>query len=212
MRKTLKIGVTTRVANAAGYNEPRDCLAQDWADFFNRILPEATWMMLPNIGSSITEYVADWGLEAIILSGGNDLNEVAIREETEAALINYAQHNALPLLGVCRGLQLLCSYYGGSLTRATEAEHPISTHKVEYQESPFALQLPEITEVNSYHNWLVKSCGSLQSFITDQDGNIEGVYSKTGRLIGLGWHPERISPSANFDKALIRQLFLEEQK
>ena len=48
-----RIGITMRVDNAVGYNEPRDCLAQDWWDYLQFISPDIHWMALPNIGNNI---------------------------------------------------------------------------------------------------------------------------------------------------------------
>lgn len=206
----IRIGITTRVAGSQEYTEPRDCLAQDWAEFFTAALPEAEWMMLPNIGSRISAYAAGWGLNAFIISGGNDLGECEKRDHTEACLLEYATLHSHPLLGICRGLQFLASSYGGRLERAATGEHPIAEHPVKFITRPYNFNLPPPARVNSYHNWLVKSSGKLTPFITDSNGNIEGAYSEESRILGIGWHPERSSPSADFDYALIRAFFLQE--
>ena len=207
----VRLGITTRITKDNRTNEHRDCLAQDWAIFFKEVLPEVDWMMLPNIGRDITSYIRHWGLDVLILSGGNDLGEFQLREETEKNLITFATEQAIPLLGICRGFQLLAAYFGGRLEQATPGEHPTTPHPVIPLESPLTKgknTLP--AEVNSFHSWLVRDSGSLTPFITDPAGNIEGVYSSTHPIIGLGWHPERMSPATDFDRQLIREFFLKQ--
>ncbi len=203
----LKIGITTRISDSP---ELRDCLAHDWSLFFENILPEADWMMLPNIGEKIADYADSWGLNAFIINGGNDLGEFEAREKTELRIIELSLARKLPLLGICRGFQLICQYFDGTLKRAAPAEHPVRTHKINCTDTPFMITAPLPTEVNSYHDWLVKSAGNLTSFARDSAGNIEGVYQQTdANILGLAWHPERWSPAADFDRELLRRFFLD---
>lgn len=208
MSNKLRIGITTRVGQASGYAEPRDCLAQDWAEFFRTVLPEADWMMLPNIGDDIIQYAGNWHLNAFIISGGNDLGAEALRDMTEINLLKLAQAESLPLLGVCRGLQLLASQYGGRLKRAETAEHPVAPHDIIITEMPYNYTATIPTQVNSFHNWLVQDCGTLTPFAYDTDHNIEGVFDRDKQILGIGWHPERGTLSANFDQKLLRNFFI----
>ena len=172
----IRLGITTRIANDNSTSEPRDCLAQDWSRFFRNILPEIEWIILPNIGCKITTYCQNWGLDSFILSGGNDLGEFPLREETENTIIAHALEQSLPLLGICRGFQLLTEYFGGTLQRASAGEHPTEEHPVNFLELPLTGVTKPAT-VNSYHNWLIKDSGALIPFVTDAAGNIEGAYS-----------------------------------
>ncbi len=202
----LKIGITTRISDSP---EMRDCLAHDWPVFFEKILPEADWMMLPNLGDRIENYIDSWGLNSFIISGGNDLGEFEAREETESRLIELCLARNLPLLGICRGFQLICRHFNARLERAATGEHPVQTHQVVCTNAPFGITHPLPAEVNSYHDWLVKSAGDLKPFAKDLQGNIEGVYDREeASILGLGWHPERWSPAADFDCKLLRRFFL----
>ena len=102
-----RIGITMRVDIASGHNERRDCLAQGWANYMANVSPHTFWMPLPNLGEAITDYVRQWQLDGFIFSGGNDLGSCQLRDCTEYTLLNHALRNALPVFGVCRGLQLL---------------------------------------------------------------------------------------------------------
>ena len=205
MNSRIRLGITTRVTSNEEY---RDCLAHDWTSYLNYILPEIDWIMLPNIGDSITSYVEKWELNSFIISGGNTLGESELRDKTEHNLIEYAKSHSMPLLGVCRGLQLLVSHFGGKLERP-EHPLPIACHKVKYLESPYNYKLDFPAEVNSFHNCLIKDSGKLTPFISDDKNNIEGAYSKQYNIIGIGWHPERTSPSKDFDKTLLQNFFLQ---
>ena len=95
-----RIGITMRMVDAEGYNEPRDALAQDWGAFMGQVLPEALWMPVPNMGKDIIRYFSDWNLDGLILSGGNDLGSEVLRDLTEEALLQHALSRSLPVLGV----------------------------------------------------------------------------------------------------------------
>ncbi len=133
-----------------------------------------------------------------------------MRDKTEHNLIEYAKYYSIPLLGVCRGLQLLVSHFGGKLEISDDNEHPICCNKVNYIENPFKYNLNFPAEVNSFHNCLIKDSGKLTPFISDENNNLEGAYSKKYNILGIGWHPNRPSPSADFDKNLLQNFFLQE--
>lgn len=80
----MKIGVSTRIVAAQGYSEDRDALAQVWGSFLATALPDALWLPIPNLGADRTvQYCADWGLDRLILSGGDDIGITPLRDVTE---------------------------------------------------------------------------------------------------------------------------------
>lgn len=195
----MRIAITTRITDAEGYDEPRDALAQDWAGFMAQAFPEAAWMPFPNLGTNAISQANAWGIDAIILSGGNDLGERPLRDETEKALLTWAIDNGKPVFGVCRGLQLIQHYFGGPLEPCDG--HAGTRHSVRIGGSGM--------DVNSYHNWCIpEAAEGLEPLAVAQDGSVEAVIHEAHPLVGVMWHPERESSCQEADVTLMREVLL----
>jgi gamma-glutamyl-gamma-aminobutyrate hydrolase PuuD len=203
-RRIKRIGLTQRIVNTPDYKETRDALAHDWYKFAADNLPEVMCITLPNIGNEITSYIDTLDIDAIIFTGGNDIGNAPIRDRTENALLEYAQSNELPIIGVCRGMQLIQCYFGGELTRYANDEHVATSHKVYFSESCPVQALRDISlTVNSFHtSVIVKSAEPLIPFAFDEHNSVEGFYHPESQLLGIMWHPER--SNNDFDKSLFR--------
>ena len=143
----LNIGITTRVTNAKNYYELRDSIAKDWYYYMKFVLPNANWILLPNLETNIVDYVKYWKLNGFIFSGGENIGESSSRDNTELELFNYSQKENLPILGICRGFQVIFSYMGGKIEYQNEKFskiHSATKHKI---------YIDNTTKVvNSYHN------------------------------------------------------------
>ena len=107
--------------------------------------------------------------EAIVLSGGNDLGTYPEREQTEKLLLNYAWNQQLPLLGICRGMQMMAHWTGTELHKVTG--HVRSRH-----------QLTGIIEreVNSYHEYSLRNCPEgFEVLANSEDGEIEAIQHRS---------------------------------
>jgi putative glutamine amidotransferase len=204
----LRIGISTRVTNAATYEERRDSLAQDWSKYFSKAIPEAQWMSLPNIESAIVDYVKKWEINAVILSGGENLGVSPERDQTEMSLYRYAMEQGFPVIGVCRGLQLVYQIHGGSVM--SQGDDFAKIHRA--QEHMIGIGALE-RNVNSYHNnELIASSlpSDLKVLATCKaDDTIEAVYNES--FIGIMWHPERNAIFQDWDAALIRNFLYNKQ-
>lgn len=208
-----RIGITMRVEDAVGYSEPRDCLAQDWWDYLQLFSPHMHWIALPNIGNSIKNYVKAWGLDGFLLSGGNDVGSSQKRDETETNLIEMAVDQKIPVLGVCRGLQMLNVYFGGSVIHDLTGvcgqpdAHVVGNHAVKIEDGKFrSLLKNHELDVNSYHRRAVTKttlAPELRAFAFSQDGLVEGLYYPGLPIIAIQWHPERENPARDADRNLI---------
>ena len=211
-RPVTRIGLTMRVMKPQEYHEPRDELAHDWHTFMGRVLPEVQWLGLPNLGHDIIDYVALWNINGVILTGGNDIRSVPIRDQTEHILIDYCVQNRHPLFGVCRGLQMLQVHMNCCLSPCNPDKHVGVMHEVTFHNAdvlPEPCRL-ESLETNSYHDWSVRQqdlSDRLTSFAVTEDGCVEGVVATGHPITAVMWHPERYPEYLSFDKSLIRHHF-----
>lgn len=203
----LRIGISMRVVEAENYDEPRDALAHDWAIFMKRVLPDIAWLPIPNLGGDTKQFLRSWGINGLILTGGNDLATSPLRDESEDNILSYALENNYPLLGVCRGLQFLVDRFSGTIAHDDSRSHAGTEHIIRVTTNQ--LGIPENTNisVNSYHKHVITNAGTLHAFAFDEKGNVEAIDGLHKKLAGIMWHPERYDIPKKMDIALIRNLF-----
>lgn len=197
MRSVL---VTQRVDVLRDRNERRDALDQRWSDFLHK----CGYLALPvpnraDVALAIAERADAAG---VVFSGGNDLaaygGDAPERDFTEEALMDWARTRAVPIIGVCRGLQMILHHFGVSLHRVDG--HAGTRHDVEFDGSRI--------QVNSYHGWGASSCvPELAMRATCPDGLIEAVSHRDRPVMGIMWHPERDADPNPNDVALFRSIF-----
>ena len=116
----MLIAVSMRVTENHTYVEQRDSLSHDWAQLFNAI--SVTPILIPNLIEDPTKYLKDLPISGLILTGGESViendtsNQVTAykkRDATELNLLSYASENKIPILGTCRGLQLINRFFNG---------------------------------------------------------------------------------------------------
>lgn len=210
----LKIGISQRVEVISNYNEQRDCLDQQWSILSERIgiVP----VPIPNHLSNPELFFEAMDLNGFILSGGNDLSFIPDakspsleRDITEKKIMDYASGRELPILGVCRGFQVMNVYFGGKLAKVDK--HVAIRHQVKViSGTPLYFGNVEKMEVNSYHNLGIGDLElghSLQKMAIAEDGTIEAIYHETLPWIGIMWHPEREKIFNPTDINLIQNLF-----
>ncbi len=140
---------------------------------------------------------------ALILSGGNDIGEYLTRDETERCLLRWAEAKKIPVLGICRGMQMMAVWGDGKLVK--KEGHVRSRHKL-----VVATQKDEWpSEVNSYHNFVLKSCpDSFEVVAQSEDGSIEAIKHIKLPWEGWMWHPEREATYSVQDLNRVKRLFI----
>lgn len=196
MTTVLKVAVSQRVDLWADRGERRDALDQRLCHWLKEVgcvpVPVPNTMAIPSIAGRDESWVGlqDWLLalkpDAILLSGGNDIGKVPDRDNTERCLLDFARARALPALGICRGMQMMAVWAGGSLA-------PVSGHvRIRHRLQRVAHTGEWPTDVNSFHNFTLADCpaGFVVTARAD-DGTIEAIRHEILPWEGWMWHPER---------------------
>lgn len=166
-------------------------------------------------------------IDGLLLSGGADLNPLFMGEEpvpalgtinprrdlSELLLVRLAYDRQIPMLGICRGIQMLAAALDGSLWQDLQdcyAENPeqpqpikhsqslersVASHTVHIAEDSLLRDVmcgSETLFVNSFHHQAVRQAGPhLRVSATSPDGVIEAVESSEHKsILGVQWHPE----------------------
>lgn len=173
-------------------------------------------------------------LAALVIGGGDDIDAALYGQDTgrapadperdafEIALIEFALDQGLPLLGICRGAQLINVVLGGSLHPDIR---PLRRH-TSNRRTPLARKtaigcgegrLARIIgqprwRINSLHHQAVDRLGSgLAVVARDRDGLVQAIESRTGNyVLGVQWHPEYL-PYLSHQRRLFRDLVLAAQ-
>lgn len=204
---------------------PADYLRQAYV----RLLQEigVTPLLVPNALDDPQSYVTALRVEGLVLTGGGDVAPARYgqpnggsrgiapeRDETEWRLLDLALGQGWPVLGICRGLQVLNLYLGGSLIQdlpahagrflSHDSDDPHPVRLVDAMVS--ALLNAESLLTNTYHHQGITAAElapDLIPFAVCADGVIEGVRHGTLPLLAVQWHPERPTPSAQADRRLL---------
>lgn len=158
--------------------------------------------------------------DGLLLTGGSDIAPEAYsgqdlglcgttdvwRDGMELALCRSFTARRKPILGICRGMQMLNIFFGGTLTQDLEKcrniIHPYhSLHAVRAERgSRLAEIFPVSFTVNSYHHQAVdKLGGGLVPSAYSSDGLIEGIEHVALPVCAVQWHPERMTGLSRYD-------------
>ena len=208
----MKIGITQRVDRIIEYNEVRDSLDPRmvrWVSnsgFIPVPIPNGLVDIskLKNNQPELESWLKVLKIDALILSGGNDIGTIAERDLTEKYLLNWAEKEKIPVLGICRGMQMIACYKGAEL-KSIEG-HVDTRHTLNTNFSNSNGIFPRT--VNSYHNQSLVSCPELFKVLAvSEDGNIEAIVHKHLPWEAWMWHPEREDIFSSHDIFRVKKLF-----
>ena len=191
-----KVLLSQRVQVERSRGERRDALDQAWAALLAEVglLPQP----VPNNPLTAASYF-EKNICAVVLTGGNDLNayggDAPERDATEGVLVERAVALNLPVLGVCRGMQFLMDYHGGTLVEVDD--HVATRNEIDFR--------GERRSVNSYHvlgATAAPDCFDVRAKAAD--GVLEAIEHKSSKIMGIMWHPEREQRFASQDVRLLR--------
>ncbi|RUO25222.1 peptidase C26 [Aliidiomarina minuta] len=153
--------------------------------------------------------------QGVVITGGHDIDPVLYaaeqevkpkhdkqRDEFESAVIEYALEHKMPLLGICRGAQLLNVQLGGNLFQELRSRRektsnrwtslPLKTLKVEARTQLEKHLGCRQCRINSLHNQGIDKVGQRMIISgRDLDGIVQAIEAPEEEfLIGVQWHPE----------------------
>jgi putative glutamine amidotransferase len=194
------VAVSQRVDPVEARGERRDALDQRWA----RLLHAAGLgaLPLPNHRETAIRILGRGMAHGLVLTGGNTLatlgGDAPERDETELALVDHARRAGWPILGVCRGMQLLQQTFGVKLGKVDGHIAPLQAIEIDGARQT----------VNSFHEFGTRdTCDDLLVWARAEDGVVKAIRHRTEPISGIMWHPERIAPFRPEDLALLGTVF-----
>ena len=175
--------------------------------------------------------------DGFLFTGGHDISpslygekpippcgeSVLLRDNMEKLLLKKALELNKPVLGICRGIQLINAVLGGTLYQdlptqySSNTEHhqsppydiPVHTVTLDTRSPLYSLLGAEQLEVNSYHHQAIKDLAPpLSAMAYSPDGLVEAVYMKGKKFLwAVQWHPE-FSYKSNQSSQLIFKKFV----
>jgi putative glutamine amidotransferase len=180
-------------------------------------------VLLPCVADEAAIAAAVAIADGLLLTGGGDILSLEygeephpksmyqdpLRDTMELTVTRLALERGLPILGVCRGIQLLNVALGGTLVQDVPSQVPnvlkhysegldaLLLHTIDVDEDTLLARVLGSTSLgtNSYHHQAVKELGrGLRVNCRARDGVIEGVEATDGRpILGVQFHPEEIA-------------------
>ena len=184
----LKIGITSNIKEY--YKGYIDFIDHYWLNYFEK--KNINYYLVPNKKKLSQKKIEEINL--LIIPGGNDvsnsLNTSKIRNIIETNLIKICFKKKIPILGICRGAQLLNKSFGGKIKKVKK--HMRTRHNISFVNKEIVKK--KLLNVNSFHNDGIKKNDLSKVFkmlASDMDDNVEMFISKDKKMIGTMWHPER---------------------
>lgn len=160
-------------------------------------------------------------LDGLLLSGGADINPLYLGEEPikelhginphrdrqELLLVRLAANRQIPMLGICRGIQVMNAAFGGTLYQdihsqreesclkhSQDLERNYASHsiKIKPDSTLYKILGTDTLPVNSFHHQAVKEpAAGFRVVARAADGVVEAIESAEFKsMIGVQWHPE----------------------
>lgn len=211
---------------SVNYAEEKSCLADAYVSA--AVKAGATPVLIPLTGDkAVLENILSL-IDGLVLSGGGDIHPSFFGEELHPAVTDYnldrdrydlalvrsAAERQMPIMGICRGHQVINVAFGGTLIQDIPSQVPdskivhsqpedrdVATHSVKINPESMLYRIVGQTglPVNSFHHQAVKTVApGFRAVAFSEDGTVEAIESTEGKTVfGLQWHPETMAAAGN---------------
>ena len=205
------IAITLRIEYLPTRNEWRDSIDQRlglWISMMGYKFIYVPNNIFPNSDSvdsnKLIEWIKNFNVGGFVLSGGNDVGEFSDRDKTESLILDICSMDKLPVLGICRGMQIMGLWAGTSLVKVEN--HICNKHSLNHTTED--RNFPK--NVNSFHNFSLLQCPEGFDITSlSNDRSIESIKHKTLPWEGWMWHPERERKFLETDLIRAQKLLLD---
>lgn len=178
-----------------------------------RRLAEGVWAAGGEPLSMLAVSGSDWadrlrGIDGVIMPGGADINPKTygqdvssehvydvddLADEADISLVKYALEKGIPVLAICRGLQITNAALGGTLVQHMDTPHQHHVAPVTIEKYVDELGLSSATvEASCYHHQMIDQVApGLEVIGRSAEGYVEAVkIDAPAWAFGVQWHPE----------------------
>ena len=178
-----------------------------------RRLAEGVWAAGGEPLSMLAVSGSDWadrlrGIDGVIMPGGADINPKTygqdvssehvydvddLADEADISLVKYALEHGIPVLAICRGLQITNAALGGTLVQHMDTPHQHHVAPVTIEKYVNELGLSSATvEASCYHHQMIDQVApGLEVIGRSVEGYVEAVkIDAPAWAFGVQWHPE----------------------
>ncbi|MDR6867370.1 putative glutamine amidotransferase [Microbacterium resistens] len=219
------IGITTyrqRASWGTWTDVPADLLPSDYAQAVEQA--GGVPVLLPPVASDAAAAAVLDRLDGLLIAGGADINPSRYgqqpdphvvtwyddRDAWELWLLGEADRLRLPVLGICRGMQMMAVSAGGALVQhlpdvVGHDEHAggASSYRgtaVRVEGGRLGALVPPETTVPSHHHQAVAEHPGFRAVAHDDDGVLQAMEADGDRFaVGVQWHPETADDPGVFE-------------
>ncbi len=214
----MKIFITSDIEDEKGYYKLL-------INYYNVIIDSGGIPFTTCCNDSLIDYILE-NADGLLFTGGLDIDSklyneephkenktsLEIRDTFEMKLMRKALEMKKPILGICRGCQLLNVALGGKLNQHVENHLHLEdrtkiSHKV-ILEDGIVKGICNVNEidVNTVHHQVISDIGeNLKVECYNEDRHIEGISYKNSFALGVQWHPEMLCNENNEHSKIFKE-------
>lgn len=180
----------------------------------------------PRQGHAMTlDTILNGEYEGLLLTGGPDIDPRLygekkqnkkvygvnqVRDRTEKLALEEAERRGVPVLGICRGAQIINAVAGGTLKQHIGDKHRNSSHivNVDPRTALGKAAGDRLWVVSLHHQMVERLAPGYVVSSRAPDGTNESIESADGRVMGVQFHPEE-DPNADYSRAIFRWIVVE---